>query len=160
MATSTQINPTKIQITAACAAKILDWLLTRGGVLRWESAELGACWEPHYTPALTEDGKPHASPGWRFTEKPKEHILTADRFEVTIDKPVKQFKVGVRMNWQTGASHLTDAATKRVEAEVAKAGVGAYRVFDHTEEKNCTVFAPVLVVPLSEYDPRVHRNEN
>ncbi len=145
------IDTSKVQIKPADVDKILNWLKNRGGVFVWEYAVIGCRPERLNSPATTEDGKPHQKPNWRFADTPKEHITDIDKFEVVIDRPVKAFKVGVRMNWQTGACTVTDAATRRIDAEVFKAGPGAYHAFDHTAEKNCTVFVPSSVSPLAEY---------
>lgn len=151
-----QIDVTKLQVSEKNAHQIKEWLATRGGVFVWESVNLSNPGATCTTPATTVDGKPTLSPYYEYASTPKKHITSIDQCEVCIDKEVKRFKVGVRQCKNGLSLKVTDAGSCRIRKEVEQAGIGAYYVFDYGAEKNCIIFAPEKVVPLSEYDPAVH----
>jgi hypothetical protein len=157
MPVTKQIDTTKLQVQPENALKIKEWLATRGGVFVWESVDFASLGQTSSTPATTPEGQPYPKPGWKFGDKPKEHVTDIARYEVSIDKVVKRFKVGVRMGGQGMSLKVTDAGSRRIRKEVEKAGVGAYYVFDYDSDKNCIILAPDKVVPLAEYDPAVHK---
>lgn len=78
-------------------------------------------------------------------------ITDPDDLEVAIDREVKRFHVAVRMGSQGMCLKVTDGGTRRIRKEVAKAGKGAYHVFDYDDWDNAVIMAPEKVVPFTQY---------
>jgi len=51
----------------------------------------------------------------------------------------------------TAAIKVTDGGTRRIRAEVEKAGDGAYHEFDYDDYKNAVIMAPEKEMSLSAY---------
>ena len=134
------------------AAKMLDWIRTRGGVAVWRSANLsnpGASWS---APALTSEGLPQPTkPTWEAESRPARIITDPSEIEVVTRREVKRFRVGVRMAGLT--LKVTDAGTRRIRAEVEKAGDGASYEFDY-DEQAAIITVPGERVLLSEWVPQ------
>jgi hypothetical protein len=132
------------------AAKMLDWIHTRGGVAIWESinpSNPGASWS---TPATFADGSVATKPDWQCNNQPARIITDASDIEVVERREVKRFRVGVRIGAQGMTAKVTDGGTRKIHAAVEKAGEGASYGFDYlTQEAIITV--PGARVPLAEY---------
>ena len=70
---------------------------------------------------------------------------------VSFDKEVKRFHVAVRLGSQGMSYKVTDGGTRRIRAEVEKAGDGAYYTFDYDDYKNAAIMAPEKEMSLSAY---------
>ena len=131
--------------------KYREWLATRGGLAVWESINFsnpGCSWT---TPVRNADGTPVTKPSWEADNKPAHIITSEDDVDVVVDAEIKRFRVGVRR----GTSNpflikVTDGGSRRIRREVAKAGDGAYHVFDY-ETQEAFILAPEKRVPLREW---------
>ncbi len=125
------------------------WLKERGGVAVWGSCNLSSRPGDMLTPALDKSGVPTRSP--RRDCVLDRIIIHPDDLEVAIDHEVKRFHVAVRMGRQGFSLKVTDGGSRRIHKEVAKAGKGAYHVFNYDEYENCSIWAPEEVVPFTRY---------
>lgn len=127
------------------AERIWDWLTTRGGLALWKSQNLsnpGASWT---APRCDQYGNVKVQgPNWQCAYTPYRIITDPDEVMVVVDREVKRFKIHTRMGSQGLTLKLTDASSRRVEREVAKAGEGAHYVFDYATDE------AVILVPESE----------
>ncbi len=140
-------------VRAEDAAKIADWLRTRGGIAIWRSISLsnpGASWT---TPANTEDGQPYPKPTWQAANEPERIITDVADVMVSIDKEVKRFHVGVRMGSQGFSLKVTDGGTRRIRRAVAKAGEGAYYQFDYMTQE-AVIMAPAETMSLAQWEAK------
>src|SRR5271157_6212623 len=136
-------------VTEENAAKFADWLKNRGGIFVWESVNLanpGASWS---TPAIT-DGKPTGKPTWQAGNTPVRHITDPSEVLVSRDREIKRFRFGVRMGGNGLSLKVTDGGSRKIRSEVAKAGNGAYHVFDYFSQQ-AVVMAPEKQIPLPEW---------
>jgi len=130
------------------ASKMIDWIANRGGVAVWRSINLsnpGASWS---SPACNVDGTPTAKPSWQADNQP--HRIITDPHDIVVipGREVKRFRVGLR---QAGLSvKLTDGATRKVHAAVAKAGDGAWYAFDY-ETQEAVIYVPDNPVSLADW---------
>ncbi len=145
----------KYDCNAREAEKISEWLDKRGGLLIWRSVNLsnpGGSW---LTPYLDEDGKVYTKPNWQCDSAPEQHITSVDDVAVYTDKEVKRFHVATRMGGSGLSVKVTDAGTRRIRAEVAKAaekyGKEAWYVFDYGDDKNCVIMIQDELVPLAQW---------
>lgn len=131
------------------ASRMRDWIATRGGVAIWASVNLSNASASWSTPALTE-GAPTTRPNWQADVKPVRIITDASEIEVITRREVKRFHVAIRVGG--GGYKLTDGATRRVRAEVEKAGKDAIYEFDYSSQEAC-ILVPAERVLLSEWTP-------
>lgn len=132
------------------AQRIWEWLQTRGGLAIWMSINLsnpGASWT---TPVNDAGGKPTEKPTWQADSKPYRIITDPAEVVVSVDEEVKRFHIGVRMGSQGMTMKVTDGGTRRIRAEVAKAGKGAYYLFDF-DTQEAVIMKPKSMVPIAEY---------
>lgn len=133
------------------ARRIWDWLQTRGGVAVWRSINLsnpGASWT---CPLLDPDGRIKPKPTWEAADHPERVITDPDEIEISVDKEVKRFHIGIRMGRQGTMLKVTDGGTRRIRAAVAKAGEGAYYMFDY-DTQEAVIMAPTgKNTALAEY---------
>ena len=113
----------KIEVTAAEAPRLLDWLTNRGGVAIWESADLSRAGERTFTPADTD------RPGWHYSQKPVEVVTDRADIGVYTETLYKAFAVGLRRSGMT--LKLSDAAQRKLTATmdacIAKHGNAHHR---------------------------------
>jgi ribosomal protein S6 len=143
-------------VAAENAEKMAGWIKDRGGIAVWRSiniSNLGISWT---TPAVNVDGSPSARPSWQADSKPERIITDPTEVLVSVDKEVKRFRVGVRLGSQGMSYKVTDGGSRRIRAAVAKAGEGAYHVFDY-ETQEAVIMAPVETIPLTEFIGRKSR---
>jgi hypothetical protein len=135
--------------TAENAAKVWDWLQTRGGVAVWRSVNLsnpGASWTAPYK---DDQGVVKGKPTWEADEKPERIITDPSEIVVLVPKEVKRFHVAVRRG--DGLSlKLTDASSRKVRAAVAKAGEGAWYVFDYMFQ-DAVIYVADKEQPIAEF---------
>ena len=136
------------------AAKMLDWIRTRGGVAIWRSVNLsnpGASWS---APVRAADSRPYPKPTWEAESQPSRIITDPSEIEVVTRREVRRFRVAIRA---AGASvmsfKLTDASTRKVREAVDKAGDGASYEFDYTSQE-AIITVPGERVLLSEWVPQ------
>ena len=111
------------------------WL---GSLVLVDLSNPGKTWT---TPARTVDGKPMPKQNWRMANEPEFVTESADDVTVYVDKEVKRFHVGLRRSGNGLMLKCTDASSARIEREVAKAGDGAYHVFDY-DVQDAVIMAP------------------
>lgn len=136
-------------VTTENAAKIYNWLLTRGGIAIWESIDLSDPSASWTTPLKNADGTPATKPHWKAASTPSRVITDPAEVLVSTDIEVKRFRVGVRAGSQGMSLKVTDGGSRRIRREVAKAGEGAFHVFDY-ESQEAVILKPAKIVPLIE----------
>jgi hypothetical protein len=135
-----------LTITNENANLIATWIKTRGGVAVWKSVDLSDPGKEMLTPA-DKLQKPH----WKMANEPAYIIKEAKDITVITAKELKRFHVATRMSGNGMSIKCTPASSRRIEDAVAKAGEGAYYVFDYEDEKNCVIMVPDKTVSLTEY---------
>ena len=143
-------DQTKHECAPENAAKMREWIATRGGVAIWRSINLsnaGASWS---SPALTE-GVPTKKPNWQSENVPSRVITDASEIEVVTRKEVKRFRVAIRASGAFGATFkLTDTASARVRRECDKLGSDSAYEFDY-ETQECILTMPGERVSLADW---------
>lgn len=137
-------------VTPESAQRIAEWLDTRGGIAVWPSINLsnpGASWT---TPVNNADGSPTTKPTWEAQNKPERVITNPAEVLVSKDVEVKRFHVGVRLGSQGMSYKVTDGGSRRIRSAVAKAGEGAYYVFDYGTQE-AVIMKPESQVGLLEF---------
>ena len=133
------------------ARQIADWLQTRGGIAIWESANLSNPTANWTTPAHNQDGTPRAGkPTWEAASRPVRIITDPKEIIISKDVEVKRFHVAVRLSGQGLMLKVSDGGSRRIRREVAKAGEGAYHLFDYTEQ-SVLIMKPASQVPLDKW---------
>lgn len=99
------------------AGKIANWLATRGGILIWQSRDLGDPGKSVTTPYLTADGKLTDSPHWKFGGTPDRHIKSSDDVDVGTSRIVETFKVKLKGS-RYGKITVNDAGTRKLESRL------------------------------------------
>ena len=140
------------------AGLISDWLKNRGGVLVWNSADLGDPEHVVTTPALDQLGNRPKKPDWKCGDDPM-LITDPDTVGVASSVEVKRFHVAVRMGSQGMCLKVTDGGSNRIMREVAKAeqkyGDGkAWYCFDYGDYDNAVIMADTDIVSLTEWRKR------
>jgi hypothetical protein len=140
-------------VQQADAAKILEWIKTRGGILIWESINLsnaGASWT---TPALDATGAPVTKPNWQCANEPSRKITNVAEVDVVTAQEVKRFHVGTRMGGSGLSVVVTDGGSRRIRSEVAKAenkhGKPAWYEFDYGSHENVVILVEGERKPLA-----------
>ena len=130
------------------AAKMREWIRSRGGVALWRSCNLsnpGASWS---TPALTTEGAPYPKPTWEAEGAPHRVITDASEIEVITRKEVKRFRVAVRAGGFL--FKCTDASTRKIRAACDKFGPDSSYAFDY-ETQECVITMPGERVSLTDW---------
>lgn len=144
-----KIDTEKLQVSSKNAYTIWQWLRSRGGLFVWPSVDLARSGESWTTPKLDPQGAINGKPHWRYGNTPRE-ITDPDEVEVTEDKEVKRFRVGIRAS-QGMSLKVTDGGTRRIRAAVGRAGIGAFYIFDYGTQE-AVIMAPAgKAVPIAEY---------
>lgn len=136
-------------IRAQDAALVLKWLQTRGGIAVWQSVNLSNLDGGWTTPATAVDGTPMPKPNWQAGEVPT-IITDAAEVMVAFDREVKRFRVALRRGSQGLSVKVTDVGSRRIREAVAKAGKGAYYLFDYATQE-AVIMAPTATVPILEW---------
>ena len=131
---------TKHECAPENAAKMREWIASRGGVAIWRSINLsnpGGSWS---TPALTPEGQPYPKPTWEAETAPHRVITDASEIEVITRKEIRRFRVAVRMGGNGLTMKLTDAASRKLRAACDKLGPDSSYTFDYgTQEAVITM---------------------
>lgn len=109
----------KIEIAAADAPRITDWIATRGGVAIWQSLDLAEAGQRTFTPALTADGKPTTAPNWRYNTKPVEIVTQPNDIGVYSEILFKAFPVSLRRSNNGLTLKLTDGSQHKLDKTMA-----------------------------------------
>ena len=136
--------------TSENAPKLWRWIKERGGVAVWPSHNLanpGVSWS---TPARQEDGTPFPKPSWQAADQPSMVLLDPGEVEVSVDREVRRFRVGIRRGAQGLMVKCTDGATRKIRSAVSKAGDGAYYVFDYGTQ-HAVIMVPDKTCSLTEW---------
>ncbi len=148
---------TKLECDQENAPLLAKWIKAGRGLARWQSADLSDPDKTWTTPARTTDGKPMPKQNWRMNNEPEIIVESADDVTVHVDKEVKRFHVGIRIRGQGLIIKCTDGSTRRIRSAVAKAGNGAYHVFDYdTQDAIIRAPEPGKSITLTEW---MKRNE-
>lgn len=132
------------------AAKMAEWLRTRGGLAIWPSVNLSNPSASWTTPANGPDGTPTPKPTWEATDKPERIITDPNDVLVSRDIEVKRFRIGVRVGSQGMSLKVTDGGTRRIRRAVMNAGQGAWYRFDYSTQE-AVILKPQSQVPLPEF---------
>lgn len=132
------------------ALRIAGWIRDRKGIAIWESIDLSNPSFSVTTPVISYDGQPTPKPSWKVANTPARIITDMADVVVSVDREVKRFHVGVRRGSQGLSLKVTDGGSRRIRKEVAKAGEGAYHVFDY-ETQDAVIMVPESQMPLTEY---------
>lgn len=131
------------------ASKFWDWIKNRGGVAIWKSVDLSDPSKSWSTPALT-DGKETSKPHWQADSKPSQVITNPEEIGVFLPKEVKRFRVAVRMAANGLKLKLSDAATRKLNKALEKAGEDAFYEFDY-ETQEAVIYVTGEQVSLSSF---------
>jgi hypothetical protein len=141
-----------LSIPPSHVERVSSWIRTRGGVAVWPNLEIGGGGGDGLTPALDEDGKPTACPGWRYAKAPSQIVTDPAEVLVTPSRDVCSFRVGVRRG--DGLSFvLTDGAQRNVNKALAKYSTPeapAQYYFDY-ERQHAVITVPLPPVSLTDY---------
>ena len=133
------------------AGALAEWMASRGGVLVWETAEIGGGGPGSWmTPALDAEGMPFGRPTWRAYEKPSVLITSAADVTVRIDEVADMFHVGVRRGHGLSVV-VTDGGKRRIDKALRKAGDGSYVKFDYVSHDNAVIMKTVSKITLDEW---------
>jgi len=137
-------------VTAENAQRIADWLDTRGGIAIWQSVDLSDPGFSLTTPVRGIDGQAVTKPHWKLGNTPARIITDAADVLVSKDVEVRRFRVGVRVGSQGFSLKVSDGGSRRIRSAVAKAGEGAYHVFDYGTQE-AVIMKPESQIPLLEF---------
>jgi hypothetical protein len=140
---------TRIETTVDNAPKLLAWINAGRGLALWQSADLGNPSQTWTTPAKAQDGAEMTKQHWSMEDKPAFVTYSADDVDVFVDREVKRFRVGVKRSYGF-RFECTSAASRKIRAEVAKHGDGAYHVFDY-ETQEAVIMVPESKVSLTDW---------
>jgi len=98
--------------------KFKEWAETRGGILSWINEEIASSQATEvFTPALTTEGKPYPSPGWRYPTGKLVDLATA-KVRTFVPTAGKGFKGRSKaFYWGLGLLPVTEAKAKRLCAD-------------------------------------------
>jgi len=102
---------------------------------------------------LTPEGQPTPKPTWQADNAPSEVEADPNKITVYADRELKRFHVAIKRG-DSFNFVLTDASTRKVRAEVEKAGNGAYYEFDYGDYNNCVIMVPSESMTLAEWSRR------
>ena len=85
------------------------------------------------TPLNDAEGNPMRRQDWRMEETPS--LVITDPMQVVVDVPreVKRFRVAVRAGSQGLSLKCSDASSRRIRRECAKAGEGSWYEFEYRQ---------------------------
>ena len=135
------------------AEKIADWLRARGGIAIWHSVDRSRAGETIAAPVNALTGVPRPKPAWWVGNVPDRIITDFAEVLVSKDVEVERFFVALRRdrhgNLKAGYEY-TEASLRRVRRTIAKAGRGAYHVFDYATAQ-AVILRPEWQTSLLDY---------
>lgn len=117
------------------AAKIFDWLKTRGGIAIWKSVNFSNPTGSWTAPYLDDKGEVKGKPTWETDTKPARIITDPADVWVMVPKEVKRFHVAIRLGGQGMSFKLTDGSSRKLHEAVEKEGIGAWYEFDYAMQE-------------------------
>lgn len=132
------------------APLIQRWLQERGGIAVWASVDFSRPAQSLTTPALTAEGQPSSKPAYWVGKQPERIITDPAEVLVSTDVEVRRFRVALRLSSNGLTTKCTDASSKRIRKAVAKAGEGAFYLFDYATQE-VVIFKNVGQTPLTEW---------
>jgi hypothetical protein len=138
------------RILAANASRIWKWFQERGGIAVWKSVDLATAGQTWTTPLNDAEGNPMIRQNWRLEETPS--LVITDPIQVVVDIPreVKRFRVAIRTGSQGLSLKCSNASSRRIHRECAKAGEDSWYEFDYGSQE-AVIFVPGESKPLPEY---------
>jgi hypothetical protein len=124
--------PSPLEVDPRHAVRAARWIELCGGLVVWESADMGQLGRRWFTPALLTDGSPAQRPHWSCGERPALVITEAAGVEVVERREVRRIRIAARPGYGLGWQ-LTDASSKRLDALLAEAGADATYTFEGNE---------------------------
>jgi len=131
------------------AEHIAEWLRTRGGIAIWHSIDLSYAGRTITTPVKTSEDEPYPKPAHWVGNEPARIITDFADVLVSKDVEIKRIHVALRMG-NDGKIKCTEASSLLIRRAVAKAGKGAYHIFDN-ETREAVILKPESEVPLLQY---------
>lgn len=158
---STNLNTQVTTLPTAChgfrhtceaenAPRFADWILNRGGLAVWLSADLSDPAKSWTGPVRDPQGVYNTKPHWQAQSEP---VVITDPSEVGVceSKEVNRFRVAIRTGAQGFTLKVSDGGSRRIRAAVAKAGDGAFHTFDYGTQE-AVIFAPTgPLISLAEW---------
>jgi hypothetical protein len=140
------------KISQTSASRIAEWIRAGRGVSIWKSINLSDPGKEVITPARALDGTKFSKPHWDLGNEPIATYESLTDFTVQTDVEVKRFHVGIRHSGNGLMLKVTDGGTRRIHAQVEKAGEGAHFTFDYSDYKNAVILKPEgELVPLDQF---------
>lgn len=142
------------------APQIYKWMMDRGGIDIWDSANLsnpGMTWTVPIRDA--EGNRRDKKPTWEAGKVVASYHPEAmeqwglQSIVVDIDREVKRFRVAVRR--ATFSFKLTDAASRKVRETLSKLGEGHSYNFDYSSQE-VVFFKTDSSIPLTEYMEKIN----
>ena len=137
------------RVSPQAAPAILKWLAERGGIQVWSSIDFSDPFWSTITPLMGPDGVKVGPPHWKADAAPRV-ITDPAEIVVSVDKEIRRFHVAIYLGSQGLKVKLKPGSTRRVHAAVAKAGEGAYHLFDF-ETQEAVIMAPASTIPLKDW---------
>lgn len=100
------------------------------------------------------DGSHGATSSTMICAGDKQIITDAALVDVAVYETVKRFHVATRMGGNGLSVKLTDGGSRRIRAELAKAGEGATYTFDYDSYENCVILRQSELLPIADYVSR------
>jgi len=141
-------------VTAEDAGRVLDWILTRGGIAIWGSTDPARAQQTWSTPVKNGQGKPVEPPGPTAEPKPRRIITDPAEVQVAWDKEVTRFRVDLAPMTEE-VQRLTMQSSTKVWNAVRQAGPLAHYRFDYTTQE-AVIIAPGRVQLLAEWAREEH----
>lgn len=131
------------------AKQVWDWFQQRGGICRWESANLanpGASWTG---PLYNANGGLSDKPTWQAQDKPARVVTDPDEVVVLTGREVKRLKVAIRASGNGLSLKLTDASSRNLRLACDKFKDSWYE-FDYSTQQ-AVIYVPAEKVPLRKF---------
>ncbi len=138
------------RILAANAAQIWKWFQERGGIAVWKSVDMSNPGRSWTTPIKDAEGNPTPRQDWRMEQAPSLTITEPAEVVVDVPKEIKRFRVAIKAGSQGLSLKCSDASSRRIRRECAKAGEESWYEFDFSTQE-AVVFVPGESKPLPEY---------
>jgi hypothetical protein len=140
------MNPTGPHIIVPeTAQQVYEWLMNRGGIYVWNSADLS---DPDISWTTPADVK--TKPSWKSRSEPSRKIIDPAEVVVIEYEVAKRFHVAVRMGAQGLSIKVTDGGSRRIRRELSKVENATY-TFDYGSYENAVILKPKATVPLLEW---------
>ena len=133
------------------AGKFLNWIRTRGGLALWRTLDLARAGQFWTAPLKDGSGVVKPKPLYHTEDKPYQIVESTDDVLVQKDKEVRRFYVALRAGRGGTMLKLTVGGSRKVAAATAKAGVGAYHVFDYDTQEAIIMAPDGPAVTLTEW---------